>query len=55
MSSIAVKADGTVHVTWQDLTPLYGSGNDYDIFYRRRDIITGSWSGFDNLTDVVSY
>ncbi|MBD3229213.1 MAG: hypothetical protein GF329_13605, partial [Candidatus Lokiarchaeota archaeon] len=53
--SITLEQDGTIHVIWHDLTPLYGSGNDYDIFYRNRDISDGSWSGFENSTDIISY
>ncbi|NVM29837.1 MAG: right-handed parallel beta-helix repeat-containing protein, partial [Candidatus Helarchaeota archaeon] len=53
--STVVEADGTVHLAWHDLTPYAGSGGDYDIFYKYRNVGTGLWSGNVNSTDVVSY
>ncbi|TFF90739.1 MAG: hypothetical protein EU548_01475, partial [Promethearchaeota archaeon] len=55
MPSITAEANGKVHVVWHDLTPLYGSDSDCDIFYRNRDTSDGSWSGFDNPIDIISY
>jgi len=39
-----------VHVTWDDQTALSGSGGDYDIFYKRWNKLTSSWT----TTEVVS-
>lgn len=33
--SLAVGSDGTVHITWNDVTDYDGSGIDLDIFYKR--------------------
>ena len=48
--SLAVDTFGTVHIAWYDLTDYDGAGSDADIFYKRWDISTSSWS----LTEVVS-
>ncbi len=48
--SLAVDATGSVHIAWHDLTAYGGSGSDIDIFYKRRDAVTGTWS----MTEVVS-
>ena len=47
--SIAVDCKGIVHVAWRDLTDYGGSGPDFDIFYKYRDV-NGVWS----ITEVVS-
>ena len=41
-SSIDVDPVGTVHIAWQEQDNYLGSGNDYDICYKRRD--SNSWS-----------
>lgn len=47
--SIAVESNGAVHVAWRDLTNYGGSGPDFDIFYKYREV-SGVWS----TTEVVS-
>ena len=49
-STIAVDVAGNVHVTWEDLTNYGGSGTDYDIFYKRWNFISSTWT----TTEVVS-
>ena len=48
--SIAVDNDGNVHITWRDYTNYAGSGTDYDIFYKRWDPSSSSWT----TTEIVS-
>ena len=48
--SLAVDAGGNVHVAWYDTTDYAGSGPDTDIFYKRWDAATRTWS----VTEVVS-
>jgi len=48
--SLAVDADGNVHITWQDTTDYAGSGTDCDIFYKRWNASSSSWT----ITEVVS-
>ncbi len=47
---VAVDAQGNVHVTWEDSTS-YGHVDSYDdIFYKYRNVTTGSWT----VTEVIS-
>ncbi|MHA1551492.1 MAG: hypothetical protein ACTSQC_06070 [Candidatus Heimdallarchaeaceae archaeon] len=48
--SLAVDAEGNVHIAWRDNTDYAGAGTDLDIFYRRWDAFTTSWT----TTEVVS-
>ncbi|MHA1218621.1 MAG: hypothetical protein ACTSO5_08060 [Candidatus Heimdallarchaeaceae archaeon] len=48
--SLAVDAFGNVHITWQDITNYAGSGTDLDIFYKRWDATTSTWT----TTEVIS-
>jgi ribosomal protein L31 len=48
--SIAVDILGNVHITWHDGTDYVGSGTDCDIFYKRWNDSTSSWT----TTEVVS-
>ena len=48
--SLAVDAEGNVHITWNDLTNYAGSGIDEDIFYKHWDASTSLWT----TTEVVS-
>ncbi len=41
---------GNFHITWRDYTDYLGSGSDDDIFYKRKDALSGLWS----VTEVVS-
>ena len=41
--SLAVDSTGTVHVTWEDLADIAGSGDDWDIFYKCKPS-SGNWS-----------
>ncbi len=41
---------GNVHLAWNDNTPYDGSGTDYDIFYKRWNASTYTWTN----TEVVS-
>ncbi|MFW9852170.1 MAG: hypothetical protein ACFFDS_04475 [Candidatus Thorarchaeota archaeon] len=49
-SSIAVDSAGSVHIAWEDYTDYAGAGTDYDIFYRRWDATSFSWT----ITEVVT-
>ena len=49
-SSLAVDASGDIQVAWYDATDYASSGADIDIFYKRLDVISSSWT----LTNVVS-
>ncbi|MCG3215413.1 MAG: hypothetical protein KAS63_01775, partial [Candidatus Heimdallarchaeota archaeon] len=42
--SLAIDTIGNVHIAWDDLTNYAGSGTDRDIFYRRWDSLTSSWT-----------
>ncbi|MHA1447008.1 MAG: hypothetical protein ACTSSN_09975 [Candidatus Heimdallarchaeaceae archaeon] len=48
--SIAVDTEGNVHVAWFEDTDYGGSGNDYDILYKRKEASTSTWT----MTEVVS-
>ncbi len=48
--SLAVDSTCTVHIAWEDWTDYAGSGTDYDVFYKRLDAFTSSWTS----TEVVS-
>nr|MDO8088570.1 hypothetical protein [Candidatus Sigynarchaeum springense]MDO8115690.1 hypothetical protein [Candidatus Sigynarchaeota archaeon] len=48
--ALCVDTVGNVHVAWEDNSDIAGSGIDYDIFYKVRDNVTGTWSA----TEVVS-
>ncbi len=50
-AEIAVDSDGNAHVTWSDLGNDYmGSGSESDIFYRRWNATSNSWT----TVEVVS-
>ena len=49
-SSLAVDSAGNVHIGWQDVTDYAGAGIDDDIFYKRWDAFSSSWT----TTEVVS-
>ena len=48
--SIAVDTLGNVHIAWMDVTDYTSSGIDHDIFYKRWDASSSSWT----TTEVVS-
>jgi len=48
--SIAVDNKGNVHVVWYDLTDYMGSGREGDIFYKRWNATSSTWT----MTEVVS-
>ncbi|MBY9000141.1 MAG: hypothetical protein KGD64_04445 [Candidatus Heimdallarchaeota archaeon] len=48
--SLAIDTLGNVHVVWSDLTNYDGSGTDFDVFYKRWEASTSSWT----TTEVVS-
>ncbi len=48
--SIAVDSAGNVHVAWDDGTDYSGSGVDKDIFYKRWNSTSSTWS----ITEVIS-
>ncbi|NVM31309.1 MAG: hypothetical protein HWN65_20895 [Candidatus Helarchaeota archaeon] len=49
-STSVVDGAGNMHVAWYDPTNYSGAGTDDDIFYKRRNALTGSWS----KTEVIS-
>ncbi len=48
--SLAVDSLGNIHIAWYDWTSYSGSGTDHDIFYKKYDDSTSSWT----TTEVVS-
>ena len=48
--SLAVDKFGNIHVAWFDRTDYAGADGDYDVFYKRWDSLSASWT----TTDVVS-
>ena len=48
--SLAIDSADNLHIVWDDLTNYAGSGDDSDIFYKRWDSLTSSWT----ITEVVS-
>ena len=48
--TIAVDGAGNAHVAWYDYTDYGGSGTDVDIFYKRWDATSNTWT----TTEVVS-
>ena len=49
-SSLAVEATGNVHIAWEDDTNYALSGTDSDIFYKRWNASSSSWT----ITEIVS-
>ena len=49
-SSLVVDSTGIVHVAWQDDTDYASAGTDSDIFYKKWNPLTTSWS----TTEIVS-
>lgn len=46
---------GNVHIVWEDWTDNYqGSGNDFDIFYRRWHQITNTWTSVELISEGSS-
>lgn len=53
--SLTVDKNGNVHIAWRDQTSDFlGSGVDDDIFYRRYDSSTSSWSSIELISTVSS-
>lgn len=48
--SLGIDAEGNVHVAWVDRTDYMGAGSDRDVWYKKRDSLTGAWS----VAEVVS-
>lgn len=48
--SIVADRFGNIHAVWHDYTNYSGSGTDADIFYRRWDNLTSSWSSIEVIT-----
>ena len=48
--SLAVDSVGNVHITWADKTDYSGAGTDWDIFYKRWDSSSTTWT----TTEVIS-
>ncbi|MBA7506951.1 hypothetical protein ES706_05666 [subsurface metagenome] len=48
--TIAVDGSGNLHIAWYDITNYGGSGTDLDIFYKRWNATTATWT----TTEVVS-
>ena len=49
-TTIAVDSAGNVHITWYDYTNYGGSETDSDIFYKRWNVTSSTWT----TTEVVS-
>ena len=47
---IAIDSIGNLHVVWEDLTDYLSSGTDRDIFYKRWEVNTNTWT----TTEVIS-
>ncbi len=47
---IVVDIAGHVHITWDDITDYNGCGSDRDVFYKRWNASSNSWT----LTEVIS-
>ncbi len=47
---LASSSDGTIHLVWYDYEDYLESGTDADIFYRKYDPITESWT----IAEVIS-
>ena len=47
---IAIDSVGNLHVVWEDLTDYLSSGTDRDIFYKRWEVNTNTWT----TTEVIS-
>ncbi len=50
INSIVIDAAGNVHIVWDDFTDYDSAGTDQDIFYKRWNASTSTWS----TTEVVS-
>ncbi|MBA7506717.1 hypothetical protein ES706_05412 [subsurface metagenome] len=48
--TLAADGSGNVHIAWYDYTDYSGSGEDWDIFYKRWNATTATWT----TTEVVS-
>ncbi len=48
--SLAVDSAGNIYIAWRDLTDYAGAGSDADIFYKRWEASSSSWTA----TEVVS-
>ncbi|MHA1258867.1 MAG: hypothetical protein ACTSRO_04365 [Candidatus Heimdallarchaeaceae archaeon] len=52
LPSITIDSFGSLHFTWTDITDLSYSGSDLDIFYRRKDIQSDTWSSTLIVTSI---
>ncbi|MBN2152280.1 MAG: hypothetical protein JW839_12590, partial [Candidatus Lokiarchaeota archaeon] len=52
--SMAMDSDGNIHVAWEDYSDYSGSGTDRDIFYRRWNATTASWSTIEVVSSAGS-
>ncbi len=46
-----IDSTGDIHAVWKDLSNFDGCGGDDDVFYKRKEAVTGTWS----QTLVLSY
>lgn len=42
--SIVIDSSDKIHVIWQDITNYQGVGQDFDIFYKNKNLFQSSWS-----------
>ena len=48
--SLVIDSTDTIHIAWNDYTDYLGCGTDYDIFYKRWNATTSTWT----TTEVVT-
>jgi hypothetical protein len=52
MPSIAIDSKNNLHIVWYDYTDYNGAGTDSDIFYKKWDISSSSWSNAQIVSDT---
>ena len=52
--SIVAYSVGQLHLVWNDLSDMVGSGSDYDVFYRTWELSSASWSPIECVSTESS-
>lgn len=53
-ASLAIDMEGNVHITWDDENEYLGSDSDLDVFYRKWNVQTSTWSAIELVSSESS-